>query len=93
MELAKQYKAPGKRGRKAGFKRNSTRESWFAHTPNGSVILQVSSYGVWLIISCELILQSVFCDRCPGVSQCRECHQKQGPNSDYCRFLDFRRLV
>lgn len=38
-------------------------------------------------------LQSVFCDRCPGVSQCRECYQKQSPNSDYCRFLDFRRLV
>ena len=58
MELAKQYKAPGKRGRKAGFKRNSTRESWFAHTPNGSVILQVS-YGVWLTGSCELITECV----------------------------------
>ena len=46
MELAKQYKAPGKRGRKAGFKRNSTRESWFANVSNGSIILQVSNGGV-----------------------------------------------
>lgn len=91
MELAKQYKAPGKRGRKAGFKRNSTRESWFAHTPNGSVILQVSYIGGCSSVDHVSSLQSVFCDRCPGVSQCRECHQKQGPNSDYCRFLDFRR--
>ena len=45
MELAKQYKAPGKRGRKAGFKRNSTRESWFANVSNGSIILQVSHWG------------------------------------------------
>ena len=52
MELAKQYKAPGKRGRKAGFKRNSTRESWFANAPNSSVILQVS-YGGVVTASCE----------------------------------------
>ena len=52
MELAKQYKAPGKRGRKAGFKRNSTRESWFANTPNGSVVLQVSYWGM-VTVSCE----------------------------------------
>ena len=49
--------------------------------------------GVWSLHHVNS-LQSVFCDRCPGVSHCRECHQKQaGPNSDYCRFLDFRRLV
>ena len=52
MELAKQYKAPGKRGRKAGFKRNSTRESWFANVSNGSIILQVSHGGV-VTASCE----------------------------------------
>lgn len=58
MELAKQYKAPGKRGRKAGFKRNSTRENWFANTPNGSVILQVS-YGGVVIASCDHIAECV----------------------------------
>lgn len=58
MELAKQYKAPGKRGRKAGFKRNSTRESWFANTPNGSVILQVS-YGGVVTASCELFVECI----------------------------------
>ena len=47
--------------------------------------------GVWSLHHVSTV-QSVFCDRCPGVSHCRECHQKQGPN-DYCRFLDFRRLA
>ena len=62
MDLAKRFKAPGKRGRKAGFKRNSGRESWFAQTPTGSIVLQVLkfvSYISWVLYGVNFRVCSV----------------------------------
>ena len=60
MDLAKRFKAPGKRGRKAGFKRNSGRENWFAQTTSGSIVLQVRTTSP--TVCC--VLYGVHCVEC-----------------------------